>query len=61
MPIKYISNPQNDDLECGWFVFDKTLLIPDLMVEYYPDVEKWFCGEYDGGHDVATVPLDEYL
>ena len=61
LPIKYIFNPQNDALECGWFVFDKTLLIPDSMVEYYSDVEKWFCSEYDGGHDVASIPLDEYL
>ena len=61
LPIKYIFNPQNDALECGWFVFDKTLLIPDAIVEYYSDVEKWFCGEYDGGHDVASIPLDEYL
>ena len=61
LPIKYMFNPQNDALECGWFVFDKTLLIPDSMVEYYSDVEKWFCSEYDGGHDVASIPLDEYL
>ena len=52
---------KNDALECGWFVFDKTLLIPDSMVEYHSDVEKWFCSEYDGGHDVASIPLDEYL
>ena len=61
LPIKYMFNPKNDALECGWFVFDKTLLIPDAMVEYHSDVEKWFCSEYDGGHDVASVPLDEYL
>ena len=61
LPIKYMFNPKNDALECGWFVFDKTLLIPDSMVEYHSDVEKWFCGEYDGGHDVASIPLDEYL
>ncbi len=61
LPIKYMFNPKNDALECGWFVFDKTLLIPDSMVEYYSDVEKWFCSEYDGGHDVASIPLDEYL
>ena len=61
LPIKYMFNPKNDALECGWFVFDKTLLIPDSMVEYHSDVEKWFCSEYGGGHDVASVPLDEYL
>ena len=61
LPIKYMFNPKNDALECGWFVLDKTLLIPDSMVEYYSDVEKWFCSEYDGGHDVASIPLEEYL
>ena len=61
LPIKYMFNPKNDALECGWFVFDKTLLIPDYMVEYHSDVEKWFCSEYDGGRDVASIPLDEYL
>ena len=61
LPIKYMFNPKNDALECGWFVFDKTLLIPDSMVEYRSDVEKWFCSEYGGGHDVASIPLDEYL
>ncbi len=61
LPIKYRFNPKNDALECGWFVFDKTLLIPDSMVEYHSDIEKWFCSEYDGGHDVASVPLEEYL
>ncbi len=61
LPIKYIFNPQNDALECGWFVFNKTLLIPDTMVEYHSDIEKWFCSEYDGGHDVSSIPLEEYL
>lgn len=61
LPIKYMFNPKNGALECGWFVFDKTLLIPNSMVEYRSDVEKWFCSEYDGGHDVVSIPLDEYL
>ena len=61
LPIKYIFNPQNDALECGWFVFRKTLLIPDAVVAYRSDIEKWFCSEYDGGHDAASVPLDGYL
>lgn len=61
LPIKYIFDPQNDALECGWFVFDKTLLIPDTVIEYHSDVGKWFCSEYDGGHEAVSVPLDEYL
>ena len=61
LPIKYIFNPKNEALECGWFVFDKTLLIPDTMVEYHSDIEKWFCSEYDGGRDAVSVTLDEYL
>ena len=61
LPIKYIFDPQNDALECGWFVFDKTLLIPETVIEYHSDVGKWFCSEYDGGHEAVSVPLDEYL
>lgn len=61
LPIKYIFNPNNNAIECGWFVYNKTLLLPDVAVEYYPDVENWFCCEYDGGHDVANVPLSQYL
>ncbi len=61
LPIKYMFNPQNDALEYGWFVFDKTLLIPNPVVEYHFDVQKWFFSEYDGGHDAVSVPLDEYL
>ena len=61
LPIKYMANPKNDALECGWFVLGKTLLIPDAVVEYHSDSGKWFCNEYDGGHDVAVIPLEEYL
>ncbi len=61
LPMKYMFNPQNDALECGWFVHDKTLLIPDSMVKYYSDIGKWFCSEYDSGHDVVSIPLEEYL
>ncbi len=61
LPIKYIFNPKNDALECCWFVYEKTLLIPDSIIEYHSDVEQWFCGDYDGGHDVSSFPLAEYL
>ena len=61
LPINYIFNPKNDALECGWFVYEKTLLLPDSIIEYHYDVEKWFCGDYDGGHDISSIPLEEYL
>ena len=61
LPINYIFNPKNDALELGWFVYEKTLLLPNSIIEYHSDVEKWFCGDYDGGHDVSSIPLEEYL
>ena len=64
LPIKYIANPENDALECGWFVYNKTLILPDNTVEYYPHLDEWFFNEYDDdGHDVSSSPfsIDEYL
>lgn len=61
LPIKYIDNPIKDSLTVGWFVFDKTLILPDVMVQYYPDINQWFFEEFDGGHDLASLPLKEYL
>ena len=29
LPIKYVKNPKDDSLNCGWFVFGDTLLIID--------------------------------
>lgn len=61
LPIQYISNPNNNSLEYGWFIFNKTLILPNNAVEYCSDIEGWFCNEYDGGHDISAIPLEEYL
>ena len=61
LPIKYIDNPQKDSLTVGWFVFDKTLILPDVMVQYDTDTNQWFFNEFDGGHELASFPSEEYL
>ena len=38
LPINYIFNPKNDALEFGWFVYEKTLLLPNSIIEYHSDV-----------------------
>lgn len=62
LPIKYIFNPTNDELDFGWFVIDKTLLILGFPFEYSVDDEKWVCKEYDDDNlEVASISLEDYL
>lgn len=62
LPIKYISNPKDEGLAYGWFVYDKTLLILDCVAEYDPQEKKWGCGEYgDNSREVAFAPLEDFL
>ena len=61
LPIRYISNPKNDSLECGWFVFENTLILPDVIVQYHSCEKQWFFNEYDGGHDLSSFSIDEYF
>lgn len=66
LPINYIFNPTNDSLECGWFVFDNILIIPEAFpLEYDTESEKWVysCDEEDddGTEKRVIMSLDEYL
>ena len=61
LPIKYIANPERNGTTCGWLVFDKTLILLDVMVQYYSDIDQWYCCEFDGGHDLAVFLIDEYI
>lgn len=62
LPIKYVSNPDNDSLECGWFVFHDILIIPNVFsFEYDPKNGKW---KYCYGDDEETkvvMSIDEYI
>ena len=47
MPIRYIYNPNDDSLERGWFVYNNTLIIPNVFsFEYNAETENWnYCCE----------------
>ena len=65
LPIKYIENPNSDNLEYGWFVYGQTLVIPNVFSFVYdPESNKWnYCvevDEEDGTEKRVVMPLDEY-
>jgi hypothetical protein len=42
LPIKYVKNPKDDSLGCGWFVFGDTLfIINDSGFEYDDESSEW--------------------
>ncbi len=66
LPIKYIYNPNDDSLECGWFVYGNTLIIPNVFsFEYNTETEKWnYCSEIAEDDDTekrVIMSLDEYM
>lgn len=66
LPIKYIFNPNDDSLECGWFVFDNTLIIPNIFsFEYDTESGEWkYCDEdiYDDENEKRSImKLDECI
>lgn len=66
LPIKYIYNPNNNSLECGWYVYDNTLIIPNVFsFEYNAECGKWnYCGEVVEDDDTEKriiMSLDEYI
>lgn len=65
LPIKYIENPNSDNLEYGWFVYGQTLVIPNVCSFVYDsESNKWnYCvevDEEDGTEKRVVMPLDEY-
>ena len=66
LPIKYIYNPNNDSLESGWFVYDNTLIIPNVFsFEYNTETKKWnYCCEVveeDDTEKRIIMSLEEYI
>ena len=66
LPIKYFYDPNNDSLESGWFVYDNTLIIPNVVAfEYNTETETWnYCCEITEDDDTekrVIMSLDEYL
>jgi hypothetical protein len=66
LPIKYVKNPKDDSLDCGWFVFGDTLLIiDDWGFEYDDKSGEWIHTEYldDDGEpqEEIKMPLCEFF
>ena len=66
LPIKFICNPDDDSLEHGWFVYNNTLIIPNVFsFEYNPETKKWnYCCEVveeDDTEKRIIMSLDEYM
>ncbi len=66
LPIKYIHNPNNDDLGCGWFVYNSTLIILNVLdFEYDTKNNTWaFCcedPEEETTEARSIMTLDEYI
>lgn len=60
LPIRFVENPENPDLECGWFVFEDILFLPyDFYFAFNEESRTWqYCGE-DG--DEPPLTLEEYI
>lgn len=66
LPIKFICNPDDDSLEHGWFVYNNTLIIPNVFsFEYNPETKKWnYCCEVVEADDTKKriiMSLEEYI
>lgn len=66
LPIQYIANPTDDSLEQGWFVYNHTLIIPNVFsFEYNTESERWnYCCEIIEDDDTekrVIMSLDEYM
>lgn len=66
LPIRFIYQPNSDSLDCGWFVFEKTLIIPDVCSFVYDEEsEKWnYCADLIEDDDMEKqeiMPLENYI
>lgn len=62
LPIKYIEDPRDPSLECGWFVFEDTLIIPNVFsFEFASQSRQWnYCCEVEE-ENAVIMPLAEYI
>ena len=66
LPIKFICNPDDDSLERGCFVYNNTLIIPNVFsFEYNTETKKWnYCCEVveeDDTEKRIIMSLEEYI
>jgi hypothetical protein len=63
LPISFIHDPKEKNTVCGWFVFEKTLIIVNTFhFEYDSEAEKWsFSVEGDKEEKRVLLSIDEYI
>ena len=63
LPISFILHPKEKSIVCGWFVFEKTLIIVNAFnFKYDSELEKWvFSTEFDGEENRVLLSIDEYI
>ena len=63
LPISFIHDPKEKNTVCGWFVFEKTLIIVnEFNFEYDSEAEKWsFSVEGDKEEKRVLLSIDEYI
>lgn len=59
LPIKYLPSEEEDDISCGAFVFNKTLIIINFFTFTYDVQRNLWCCEYCDNDEIFT--LDEYI
>lgn len=60
LPIKYY-NPKEESLSSGFFVYDKTLIIPACVLEYEQERKDWFIKINEDSHEPDIQSLSEFL
>lgn len=63
LPIRYIYHPEDDTLAFGWFVYQKTLIIPNLFsFSFDEETGQWVdITEDDDGVPRTIMSLDDFL
>ncbi|MBQ4568621.1 MAG: hypothetical protein IJA62_00970 [Ruminococcus sp.] len=62
LPIEYIANPQNDTIDCGWFVFEKTLIVTNYFDFAYDfELGKWCYHSEDDDEQSVIMTIEEYI
>ncbi len=60
LSIKYY-NSRNDSLADGYFVYDKILIVPDVVLEYEEERKDWIHKVDDNSHEPHIESLDEFF
>ena len=62
LPIRFVENPENPDLECGYFVFEDILFLPyDFCFEFNAQSGTWqYCAEGEDAQ-TQTLTLQEWI